>query len=81
MPTTVDSLAIEVNAQSKNSYDGIDKLAKSLEKVEKALSKSGGTWGDLVTLANNTATASERFAKIGDAPSKIIDLSIALNEL
>ena len=81
MPTTVDSLAIEVNAQSKNAYDGIDKLAKSLEKVEKALSKSGGTWGDLVTLANNTATAAERFAKIGDAPSKIIDLSIALNEL
>ena len=81
MPTTVDSLAIEVNAQSKNAYDGIDKLAKSLEKVERALSKSGGTWGDLVTLANNTATAAERFAKIGDAPSKIIDLSIALNEL
>ena len=81
MPTTVDSLAIEVNAQSKNAYDGIDKLAKSLEKVERALSKSGGTWGDLVTLANNTATAAERFAKIGDAPSKITDLSIALNEL
>ena len=81
MPTTVDSLAIEVNAQSKNAYDGIDKLAKSLEKVERALSKSGGTWGDLVTLANNTATAAERFAKIGDAPNKIIDLSIALNEL
>ena len=77
MPTTVDSLAIEVNANSEKAYKGIDKLADSLQKLDDALSKAG-TWADLVTLANNTATAAER---VGDAPSKLIDLSIALNEL
>ena len=77
MPTTVDSLAIEVNANSEKAYKGIDKLAISLQKLDDALSKAG-TWADLVTLANNTATAAE---KVGDAPSKLIDLSIALNEL
>lgn len=77
MPTTVDSLAIEVNANSEKAYKGIDALAKSLEKLDKALSSSSG-FGDLVTLANASQTASER---LNGVPEKFISLAKSLNEL
>ena len=77
MPTTVDSLAIEVNANSEKAYKGIDALAKSLEKLDKALANSSG-FGDLVTLANASNTASER---LNGVPEKFIELAKSLNEL
>ena len=76
MPT-IDSLSIEVQADSSKAGKGIDELAKSLTKLKTALSKGKG-FGDLVTLANVANTASE---KIEGVPDKLRDLANALSEL
>lgn len=76
MPT-IDSLSIEVQADSSKAGKGIDELAKSLAKLKTALSKGKG-FGDLVTLANVANTASE---KIEGVPDKLRDLANALSEL
>ena len=77
MPTTVDSLQIEVQANSTDAGKGIEQLAKSLGKLKSALDKGQG-FGDLVTLANVAKTASER---LDGVPDRLRGMADALNAL
>ena len=77
MPTTIDSLQIQVESSSAEASKGIDKLASSLGKLKSALDSAHG-FGDIVSLANACKTASDN---MGNASDKIVGLANALGEL
>ena len=74
---TIDRLAIEVSANAEPAAKSIGDLASAVKKFNAAIAKSKG-FGDLVTLANVSKTASDNMQ---DAPSKLRDLASALSDI
>lgn len=73
----IDRLSIEIQANAEPAAKGIGDLVSAVKKFNSAIAGSKG-FGDLVTLANASKTASDNMQ---DAPNRLRELASALNEI
>ena len=73
----IDTLSIQVSANAEPAAKSIGDLASAVKKFNSAVAGSKG-FGDLVTLANVSKTASDNMK---DAPNRLRELASALGEI
>lgn len=73
----IDSLSIQISANAEPAAKSIGDLASAVKKFNSAIAGSKG-FGDLVTLANASKTASDNMQ---DAPGRLRELASALSEI
>lgn len=73
----IDTLSIQVSANAEPAAKSIGDLASAVKKFNSAVAGSKG-FGDLVTLANVSKTASDNMK---DAPNRLRELAGALGEI
>ena len=76
MPTTIDSLQIEIQSNSTSASKGIEDLAKSLGELKK-----NGTVNVAIKNLNNLRNSLRQFNGVPSSASKILSLATALERL
>lgn len=77
MPTTIDSLQIQIESNAKNAQSGIDALSASLDKLAQATRGGAG----LVALNKKLDALSATINKVSASANRLKELSDALGSL
>lgn len=77
MPTTIDSLQIQIESNAKNAQSGIDALSASLDKLAQATRGGAG----LVALNKKLDALSATINKVSASTNRLKELSDALGSL